>query len=221
MNRYQFWLASTSPRRREMLGWAGWRLNFSASNVDESLFINELPENHVRRLALEKCRSLKDVPKEDFIIAADTIVVLDHMILGKPANETHAYKMLSDLKGRSHWVMTAIAIRQGNQPEPFLDICRTEVKIRTYSDTEIYQYIQSGDPMDKAGAYAIQNRDFNPVVDFSGCMASVMGMPLCHLERDLRKFDGYEKTDWPGICQTNLKYVCPISERVLAGEDIG
>jgi MAF protein len=204
-----------------MLGWADWRLNFFASNVDESVFNNELPENHVQRLALEKSRKLKNISNEEWVIAADTIVVLDHEILGKPINETHAIEMLAKLRDRSHWVMTAIALRRGDQPEPHLDICRTEVKIRAYSESEISRYIQSGDPMDKAGAYAIQNRDFHPVVDFSGCMASVMGMPLCHLERGLRKYPGYENTDWPAICQINLKYECPISDRVLAGEVIG
>jgi len=221
MNRCVFWLASNSPRRREMLGWVDWALRFSAANVDESQFENELPENHVRRLAFEKCKSLTEIPENDFVIAADTIVVLDHMILGKPANAEHAYQTLINLRGRSHWVMTAVAVRQGNKETPRLETCKTEVKMRNYSDAEINQYIESGDPMDKAGAYAIQNKSFHPVIDFGGCMASVIGMPLCHLERTLRMYDSYQKTDWPKICQFHLKYQCPIIDRVIAGEDIG
>lgn len=196
-------------------------LNFASTHVDESQFENELPENHVQRLAIEKCKSIKDVPGKDFIIAADTIVVLDNMILGKPANAEHAFHTLSNLRGKTHWVMTSVAIRQGDQKEPNLDFCRSEVRMRNYSDREIYRYIESGDPMDKAGAYAIQNKDFNPVVEFGGCMASVMGMPLCHLERRLRKYSDYQMTDWPKICQFHLKYNCPITDRVIAGEEIG
>jgi MAF protein len=221
MNRSGFWLASNSPRRREMFGWVDWKLSFASANVDESHYENELPENHVRRLAIEKCKSLRDVPGKDFIIAADTIVVLDTMILGKPASAEHAYQTLINLRDRSHWVMTSVAVRQGNQEIPKLETCKTEVKMRDYSDAEITQYIESGDPLDKAGAYAIQNKDFNPVVDFGGCMASVMGMPLCHLERTLRKFSSYQETDWPKICQFHLKYRCPITDQVIAGDTVG
>jgi MAF protein len=204
-----------------MFGWVNWMLKYSSANVDESQFENELPENHVRRLAFNKCKSLANIPENDFVIAADTIVVLDHMILGKPANADHAYQTLINLRGRSHWVMTSVAVRKGDQEIPRLEICKTEVKMRYYSDAEIVRYIESGDPLDKAGAYAIQNKDFHPVVDFGGCMASVMGMPLCHLERTLRKYDSYQETDWPKICQFHLKYTCPITKRVIAGEDAG
>jgi MAF protein len=221
MNRSEFWLASNSPRRREMFGWVDWKLNFVSANVDESQYENELPENHVRRLAIEKCKSLINIPSTDFVIAADTIVVLDHMILGKPANTEHAYQTLVNLRGRSHWVMTSVAVRQGDQENPSHEICKTEVKMRDYSDSEIIHYIESGDPMDKAGAYAIQNKDFHPVIDFGGCMASVMGMPLCHLERTLRKFSNYQETDWPKICQFHLKYRCPITDQVIAGDIVG
>jgi septum formation protein len=221
MNRYEFWLASASPRRKEMLAWSDWFINLSPANIDESLFDYELPQNHVIRLAIEKCKTIKSIPVDDFVIAADTIVVLDNQILGKPVNENHAYQMLTELRSKPHWVMTAIAIHNGRTEEPLIDLCKSEVKMRNYTDTEIYEYIESGDPMDKAGAYAIQNKDFHPVTDFGGCMASVMGMPLCHLERTLRKFSTYQHTDWPRICQFNLKYNCPITDRVIAGEDIG
>lgn len=221
MNRSKFWLASNSPRRREMFGWVDWKLNFASANVDESQYENELPENHVRRLAIEKCKSLTNIPAYDFVIAADTIVVLDNMIIGKPANAEHAYQTLINLKGRSHWVMTSVAVRQGDRENPSLETCKTEVKMRNYSDAEIIRYIESGDPMDKAGAYAIQNKGFNPVIDFGGCMASVMGMPLCHLERTLRKFNNYQETDWPKICQFHLEYKCPITDQVIAGDKVG
>lgn len=204
-----------------MLGWADWQLNRLASNVDEASFIGMEPEELVRNLAVEKSKTRNGIPDDDFVIAADTIVVFEDEVLGKPADSEHAFQILARLRGRMHQVMTAIAVRRGGQPEPVVDICRSAVKMRDYSDVEIREYIQSGDPMDKAGAYAIQNREFDPVVNFGGCMASVMGLPLCHLERTLRKFEDYAETDWPGICQFHLKYDCPITHRVMAGEDIG
>lgn len=221
MNRYEFWLASNSPRRREMLGWADWHLNLAASNVDESLLEFELPEHYVKRLAVMKSNALKEIPVTDFVLAADTIVVLDDEILGKPANAGHAFQMLDALRGRPHWVMTAVAVRSGKQDNAIIELCKTEVKMREYSDAEIHRYIESGDPMDKAGAYAIQNKAFHPAIRFNGCMASVMGLSLCHMERTLRNFCAYQKTDWPAICQFNLKYTCLITGRVMAGEDIG
>ena len=221
MNGYEFWLASNSPRRREMLKWADWSLNLAASNVDESLLNGEIAEDYVRRLAMTKSAVLKDVPEKDFIISADTIVVMDGEILGKPTSAAHAFSILAALRGRSHWVMTAVAVRKGGQKEMKVELCRTEVRMRNYSDGEIEKYIESGDPMDKAGAYAIQNSNFHPADKFCGCMASVMGMPLCHLERTLRMFREYQSTDWPATCQFKLKYNCPITQRVMAGEDIG
>jgi len=221
MNRYEFWLASNSPRRRELLGWADWRVNLVSSDVDESMLEFELAENYVKRLAVIKLTELKDIPDFDFVLAADTIVVLDDEILGKPTSEEHAISILCDLRGRTHVVMTALAVRQGGQTDPIVELCKSEVKMRNYSDTEIYHYVDSGDSMDKAGAYAIQNPDLHPVVDFKGCVASVMGMPLCHLERSLRKYRFYEETEWPRICQMKLKYTCPITDQVMAGDDLG
>ncbi len=212
---------SSSPRRREMLAWANWSINLASSSINESIRMGEQPEDYVKRLAAAKSKALDKIPHEDFVIAADTIVVLGELILGKPNNEAHAFQILSELRGKPHKVITAVAVRQGGQDEPIIDICRTEVKMREYSDEEINRYIESGDPMDKAGAYAIQNHCFQPAVNFCGCLASVMGLPLCHLERTLRQFSHYQKTNWPQICKDNLKYNCEISERVLAGENIG
>jgi len=117
--------------------------------------------------------------------------------------------------------MTAIAVRFGSTGQVREDICRTRVQMRDYADEEIKQYIDSGNPMDKAGAYAIQNAAFHPVIDFNGCFASVMGMPLCHLERTLQKFSIYKPGSLAVICQNHLKYNCSIADCVMAGEDIG
>ena len=129
--------------------------------------------------------------------------------------------MLSRLRAREHWVMTAIAVHSGGTGQVREDICRTHVQMRDYTDEEIKQYIASGNPMDKAGAYAIQNTAFHPVVDFDGCFASVMGMPMCHLERTLQNFSIYKPDSLAVICQNHLKYNCSIADYVMAGEDIG
>lgn len=222
MTHCKFWLVSNSPRRREMLGWMDWDFEASAANIDESRRAGEFPEKYVLRLASEKAGyPISGAVTEDVVIAADTIVVLDGEILGKPADEAQAHAMLSHLRARDHWVMTAIAVRIAGAKQMLQEVCRTRVQMRKYSDREIKQYVKSGDPMDKAGAYAIQNKTFHPVVDFKGCFASVMGMPLCHLERTLQKIPIDEPNGFATICQNHLKYNCSITNRVMAGEDIG
>jgi septum formation protein len=218
MNQNKFWLASNSPRRREILTWAGWPLETVSSNVDETVLDLEMPEDYVCRIALLKCQA---DPQGAFagarIISADTIVVFDGRILGKPQTSSDAVEMLAAMRGRTHWVMTAVAVRSAGRDAVRLELCKSQVKMRRYSDDEIRGYVASGDPMDKAGAYAIQN----PTVNFTGCMASVMGMPLCHLERTLRDDDNYEPTDWPAVCQKKLEYTCTVTRLIMAGEDAG
>jgi predicted house-cleaning NTP pyrophosphatase (Maf/HAM1 superfamily) len=101
------------------------------------------------------------------------------------------------------------------------DLCVTEVPMRAYSDEEMTAYVATGDPLDKAGAYAIQHPKFQPVEHLTGCFASVMGLPLCHLERTLRKLEVSPAADVPGNCQSFLNYQCPISRLVLRGEQVG
>jgi len=205
-----------------MLSWIGWFFNAVSSQVDESIGLDEPALDYVKRLALSKASiEVKDAREGDVIIAADTIVVLDGKIIGKPLDPHNAYEILQLLRNREHWVVTALAVRQAGQKEILLEICQSQIQMRDYSDEEVNMYITSGDPMDKAGAYAIQNDMFHPVVNFSGCVASVMGMPLCHLERTMRKNLNYQPCNATEICQKNLKYRCPISERVMSGENIG
>ena len=222
MNQQRFWLASNSPRRREMLSWPCWDVLSVSSQADETRLAGEPAKEYVQRIAALKSDVMfKEADKEDFVIAADTIVVLEGEILGKPRDAKQAFEMLSALRGRTHSVMTALVVRHIREKQGRSDLCSSPVRMREYTDAEIQAYIDSGDPMDKAGAYAIQNPVFDPAVDFRGCFASVMGLPLCHMERVLRKFSDYEMTDWPQICQFHLKYDCPISKRIMCGEDIG
>jgi septum formation protein len=218
----QIWLASASLRRREILSWTGIDFKLIPSNMDETVGQGEKPEFYVQRLAREKAFSVQhQAAYNDLIIAADTIVIFEGQILGKPANNVEAFNMLSLLKAHEHQVVTVIAILIPGQNRLLTDRCITQVQMRAYSDHEIQAYIDSGDPFDKAGGYAIQHPGFNQVINFKGCFASVMGMPLCHLERNLRKIEGYIKMDGASLCQKNLEYTCPIHQQVLDGEDIG
>ena len=222
MTQQKFWLASNSPRRKEMLAWVNWDWEASAANIDEFQRSEETAREYVIRLAAEKANfPIPEIQPQDIVIAADTIVVLDENMLGKPVNNEQAKEMLTSLCGRGHWVMTAIAVRSGDHRSLRQEICKTRVQMREYTNQEIKQYVASGDSLDKAGAYAIQNDSFHPVVDFSGCFASVMGIPLCHLERILRDLPNYDQKEMAIICQNHLKYICPITDRVMAGEEVG
>ncbi|HEY59797.1 MAG TPA: septum formation protein Maf [Anaerolineae bacterium] len=218
----QVWLASNSPRRRELLNWTGLEYEVHPAQIDETPIKNEGPDEYVSRLARQKAIVIGETaPANTLVIAADTIVVYKGAILGKPTDDEHARQILMDLQGNSHQVKTAVAVYQQDQQKLYLDLCCSTVQMRDYLKEEVDAYIATGDPYDKAGAYAIQHKVFHPVVNFQGCYTCVMGLPLCHLERNLRKFDSYNYLLMSDICQKNLAYECPIFQRVLAGENIG
>lgn len=213
-------LASNSPRRRQLLALGGWMFTVDVSNSDESLLPGERPEAYVQRLAEAKARAvLERARPEHIIIGADTSVVIDGEILGKPKDADDAHHMLRRLRGRTHQVYTGIAVLRAADANLLTDVCITDVPMRAYSDEEIEAYVQSGDPLDKAGAYGIQNPRFQPVAYMDGCYASVMGLPLCHLTVLLRRMDVTPHADVPRSCQATLEYQCPIFRSILHGEN--
>ena len=215
-------LASNSPRRRELLGLFGWRFQSRPTDVDESLRPGEAPGAYVLRLAESKARACaKPAHAVPVILAADTTVVDGNVILGKPKDRSEAAQMLRALRGRTHQVHTAIAVLRLADERLVTDLCVTDVPMRAYRDDEMEAYIATGDPLDKAGAYGIQNAGFHPVEGLTGCYASVMGLPLCHLARSLRKLDILPATDIAAKCRSALGYACPISSAVLRGEMVG
>ena len=210
-------LASNSPRRRQLLSLTQLDFEVLPADVDETPLLGESPINYVLRMALNKAQCVADEVDHDImVIAADTTVVDRDQILGKPVDPEDAEKMLRQLRGRLHQVYTAITIIANGKTES--ECCRSDVPMRSYSDLEMKAYIDSGDPLDKAGAYAIQHPGFQPVVNFSGCFANVMGLPLCHLARALRKFDLETPPEIPDACQSTLTYDCPIYMKVLREE---
>ena len=213
-------LASNSPRRRQLLSLTGWKFTVSAADVDESVSPNESPSDYVLRLAETKARATPAgrAGADQLILAADTTVVDGANILGKPKDSAEATAMLKRLRGHAHQVYTGIALFRPRDGLLLQDLCVTGVPMRQYSDEEIEAYVQTGDPLDKAGAYAIQHPQFQPVARMDGCFASVMGLPVCHVIRLLRQMDIQPNTDFFVPCETLLEYKCPVSSAILSGE---
>ncbi len=196
--------------------------NVIVADVDETPMPGEKPAAYVRRLAEAKARAVVGLARpNNIIVAADTAVVDGESILGKPADITEAASMLRQLRGRVHQVHSGIAVLRMSDGQLLTDLCITDVPMRQYSEAEIESYVLSGDPLDKAGAYAIQHAGFNPVEHFHGCFASVMGLPLCHLVRAMAKLGVYPSVNLPVACQTALQYPCPVSRAILRGEQLG
>lgn len=217
-----FLLASNSPRRRQLLSLTGWTFTVQPAHIDETPLPAEAPAVYVLRLAEGKARAAAAAAQPGTLVfGADTTVADGLTILGKPADAREAEEMLRLLRDREHDVFTAIALCRAGSDEVFTDLCATRVPMRNYSDEEIDQYVRSGDPLDKAGAYGIQHAGFHPVERFQGCFASVMGLPLCHLLRTARKLGLQPQTNIPQACQDYLSYDCPISRAVLEGQAVG
>ncbi len=212
-------LGSNSPRRRQLLALTGWDFAVAAADVDESQHANESPVDYVLRLAETKARAsaAASAHGDQIVLAADTTVVDAGEILGKPADAVEAATMLRRLRGHTHQVYTGIALLR--QPDGLLlkDLCVTDVPMRDYSAEEIHAYVQTGDPLDKAGAYAIQHPDFQPVdiSSLDGCFASVMGLPVCHVIRLMREMDLQVDADFFRSCETLLEYQCPVSHSII------
>jgi septum formation protein len=178
-------LASSSPRRRELLTLIGIPHTVSPADIDETILPGEAPAPHAERLAREKAALVAErVAREDgeaVVIGADTIVVVDSDILGKPRDETSAAAMLRRLAGRSHTVFTAVAVARGDRLVSGVEA--VDVTFRAMSDEEIAAYIATGEPMDKAGAYGIQGYGATIVERIVGDYFAVMGLALGRLVR--------------------------------------
>lgn len=184
-------LASSSPRRQELLAGLGIPFSIHTSDVDETIDLETAPERIVEQLAKRKASAVATNYKEGLIIGSDTIVVLDSTILGKPKDDQEAFHMLSSLQGRVHFVYTGLAIidvKSGTIRESHK---RTEVRMRPLTTEEIHGYIATGEPRDKAGAYGIQGIGATLVEGIIGDYFTVVGLPLELLASELRSF-GFE-----------------------------
>lgn len=182
-------LASASPRRKELLTQLGLEIEVVVSNYNEQLIECLSPQEQAKKNALAKAESLHDLYPKDTIIAADTIVVLDGIILGKPVNRQDAKRMLKLLSGRIHQVITGFAVLNGQ--EKFVDTEQTEVLFRELTDIEIENYLNWGEYKDKAGAYGVQGIGSLLVERINGCYFNVVGLPLNRLYQIIKRF-GYK-----------------------------
>ena len=209
---HRFILASGSPRRRELIATLGFPFEVITPDIDERRQPGEPPLDYVRRLSRDKAQAVAASLTEagTLVLAADTVVVLaadtigvlsdsdtsgeQGEILDKPPNAAAARATLRRLRDRTHLVCTAFTLLPVDDPAAAIfDLVRTCVRMKPYTDADIDAYIATGDPFDKAGAYAIQHAEFRPVAAIDGCYNNVVGLPLCAVKR------GLARLGWPGI----------------------
>lgn len=177
-------LASASPRRRQLLNLIGITHEVRPSNIDETMRPREAPRRHAERLAREKATAIASRDPDLVTIGADTVVVINRKVLGKPRDEAEAIHMLSQLSGRLHTVITAVAVARGRKLRSSIE--EVSVKFRRLREDEIQAYVATGEPMDKAGAYGIQGYGATIVERIEGDYFAVMGLPLVRLTTLMR-----------------------------------
>jgi len=219
-------LASASPRRRELLALGGVEFTVRPGAATETPLPHETPEALARRLSREKAIAARQSGGEAeraVVLGADTIVVLEGDVIGKPRDAAHAVELLQRLRGRTHRVLTALTVLDPAGGVA-TDLVESAVPMRDYSDAEIAAYVATGDPLDKAGAYAIQHPRFQPVdlPRFTGCVANVMGLPVCAALRLLTPH-GVAATlaHPPGDCQAYDRAACPIAPKFFVNGSSG
>ena len=178
-------LASASPRRKELMGLYHIPFQIRAADIDETMAPDAAPAHEVGRVSRLKAQA---TPRSagDVVVAADTIVVCDGKVLGKPHSEAEAVEMLTLLSGRDHQVMTGVTVLRDETAETFTEI--TDIHFRPLSEKEIRAYVATGEPMDKAGSYGVQGKGSLLVEKLNGDFFNVMGLPVLRLSRMLTQF---------------------------------
>lgn len=216
----QLVLASESPRRRDLLALAGYLFVVRAAHVDESSITHPDPAQNSLETAVLKAEAIAAALREEradgpvVILAADTTVALEGQMLGKPADPADARRMLLRLRGRAHEVHTGMILLDLLTGRALTAVHSSKVTMRSYDDQEIARYIASGDPFDKAGAYAIQHNEFRPVVHLEGCYLSVMGLCVCQLHLLLGELGRPARTDLPALGAAHLGFTCRLYDKI-------
>ena len=210
-------LASASPRRRQIIGLLGLPFVVAVASDDEDeaqARYTGPAEDTAIWLARHKAAAALKLPESAgrLVVTADTTVLLENELLGKPRDEDHAFELLSALRGRWHHVITGVVVCGQIEGKQVMQgaSCVTPVLMRSYTNAEIEAYIATGDPMDKAGAYGIQNPAFQPTERIDGCYFNVVGLPLCELTELLSEFGVY-----PARQHIRVDTDCPWSEKCL------
>jgi septum formation protein len=181
-------LASNSPRRRDLLRQVGVVFTSDAADVDERVLPGEKPDIYAVRVALDKARVVSARTAAGIVVAADTVVVLDDVILGKPVDDRDAERMLAKLSGKMHRVITGLAVLDTGTGKTRTESADTRVWFRTLTQDQIVSYVSTGESLDKAGAYGIQGKGSLLVDRIEGCYFNVVGLPLLLLDRMLADF---------------------------------
>lgn len=215
---HSFVLASQSPRRRRLLGLLGAPILIEVSGANEDIAPDQDPIDYVSVVAQRKAEIVAALPHAApggrvLIIAADTTVVVDDIILGKPTSAEDARSMLRLLRNRPHLVHTGLCVIDPISGRQLTEAHTARVFMRDYADNEIEAYIATGDPLDKAGAYGIQHPTFRPVARLDGCFLGVMGLSLCHLVDVLRRLDAPSAVNMTMLREVHEGYAC----RLLSG----
>jgi septum formation protein len=182
-------LASSSPRRRELLAALGLPFEVRPSNCDESVLPGTTAEAAVKELALRKANGVAEVSLDSFVLGSDTVIDLDGMIVGKPADEADAARILRSMRGRVHYVRTAVALVDSRTMRCEVGQAASEVRMREFSDEEIAVYVATGEPLDKAGAYAIQGKGAGLIESVFGDEDTVIGFPMAVVKDLLDRSD--------------------------------
>ena len=177
-------LASKSPRRQELLSLMGLEFEVATADIDETIDKSLPIEQEIARLSRQKAEAIDD--NDNIIISADTVVVLSNTVMGKPRDAENARQMLNVLSGKTHRVITAVTVKNGDKIRT--EVVITEIVFRELSKREIDSYVASGSPMDKAGAYGVQEKAAAFVKEIHGDYFSVVGLPVCTLAVMLREF---------------------------------
>ena len=201
-------LASGSPRRRDLIGRLGLPYVCRVSGLDEDLAAASEPSLLAARLARMKAREVASGEPRNLVIGCDTLVCLDGRILGKPSDRRDARKMLRALRGRTHDVITAVAVVESESGREETAVVTSQVRMHRFRESVLSRYLDSGDSLDKAGAYGIQTAGAELVESFSGCFFNIVGLPLCELARLLARFGMVSDAD-PSACVLPDGRNCP------------
>jgi septum formation protein len=182
-------LASGSPRRSEILSAVGWPFEAFAADIDETPKAGEQAEEYVQRVAREKAEAVGSTRLFGLVLGADTVVVVDGDILGKPRDQEDARRMLRRLSGRTHEVLTGVALLRVESGRSVVRVAQTRVRFAPLSDEEIKRYVETGEPLDRAGSYAVQGRAAHFIESIEGEYWNVVGLPIRTLYELAREFE--------------------------------
>ncbi len=219
----EFILASQSPRRQSLIKLLGYPFSVMVADVDEASITDPDPAVNVVKTAVLKAHTIaqKTSVTDKIIIAADTTVALDGHMLNKPHDAIEAISMLQSLRNRAHEVHTGLVLIDLRTGQQVAGVTTAVVTMRNYTDEEIAAYVASGDPMDKAGSYAIQHPIFKPVSQLDGCYTAVVGLSVCDLILTLDELGVPRLADLTTVHHAHqmadLDFPCPIYKRVMAG----